>query len=66
MKVRLTDDPGVVYAYDALAYFALGIAEYRVDLRGGRFKLTPIYIDGSTGPEDDATHLLNKCDRSRN
>jgi hypothetical protein len=61
MKRRRTDDPDVSFVKaDPVQLWAHGILEWKVDLRGRKFLMTPIMRDGSEGPVADATEAYEK------
>lgn len=67
MKIRRTDDPDVSFAAaDAVALWAYGIVEFRIDTRNRQFLMTPIMRDGSEGPVVDVTDMHEKFLRERN
>jgi hypothetical protein len=57
MKFRRTDDPDVCYMSDPVQLWANGVVEFRIDLRNGKFLMTPIMRDKSEGAVLDATEM---------
>jgi hypothetical protein len=64
MRVRHTDDPHVRYVEaDPIALWCSGIVEWKVDMRDGRFLMTPIMRDGRKGAVLDATEAYERYSR---
>jgi len=64
MKRRPTNDPDISFVEaDAVTLWSLGIVEWKVDSRDGRFLMTPIYRDKSYGPVLDATESFERYSR---
>jgi hypothetical protein len=64
MTIRRTDDPNICYMEaDAVALWANGIVEWRIDTRDRKFIMTPILRDKSEGPVIDATAAYERFRR---
>ena len=51
MKRRRTDNPDISFIEaDSVALWCYGIVEWKVDTRHRKFRMTPIFHDGSEGP----------------
>jgi hypothetical protein len=51
MKRRRTDDPDISFIEaDPVTLWSLGIVEWKVDTRRRKFRMTPIFRDGSEAP----------------
>ena len=65
MKIRRTDDPDITFVetWDPVTLWAYGITEWKVDTRGRKFLMTPIFRDGSEGPVADANEAYERFSR---
>jgi hypothetical protein len=65
MKRRRTNDPDISFVEaDSVALWCYDIVEWKVETRrGGKFLMTPIYRDRTTGPVLDATEAFERYSR---
>jgi hypothetical protein len=58
---RRTDDPNIrFWQADSVTLWTIGVVEWRIDTREGKFIITPIMRGGSEGPPIDVTEMREK------